>query len=699
MAKQKVSVELFYDGVWNDIVLDDDVLSSAIVIKRGQGDESSAPRPATVTLRLANDDDRYRTSNPLSPLYGKAGRNTPIRVSVGTSVRVTAEVSSWATDQTRDFRRTPRRGSAWCDIQAGGLLQRVGQWTEVLQSPITRQLSSYSSSLGLWPFEDDDGSAILTNVAGSLVSGTFTGNIDFRGDDGSEGSDQTLIVGSGASLRGTFKSVSTSGWQTLFHAKLAAAPSSATYSELFALTLSNGNTVRWSINNANYQVVTASSDGTVLSTVTVLWTSTTDPTTWVRYRLKMTVSAGTVSVEPAWYDENAAAVYGTSGTYAAAATGALRGWSIQGSSWTVDAAYSHVMGTSDSTLNLTSNYDAFASFNGYDGEKTAARWVRLMTENGLNYQYDGDFGTAALMGPQKSDTLPELIREIRDTEDGLIYDSADEVEITLRLRDSRYNQTPKLELFAGDMPALPREVTDDLDISNVVTAQQRNGGSATSRDDITPFVGTAPPPDGAGEYRRTVNVNIFDENDLSLWSDWYLSRGTVDLPRFPQVEVNMDAVSASTRAAAESVNIGDVITITGIREYVIRLNVLGYTETIGTHSRSIVFTCAPDQQFVIALYDDARYDSASSYSATNASVAATSLVIFTTNFGDVWSTVDTPYDILVAGEQMTVKTMGAVTGTGPYQQIATVTRGVNGIVKFINAGDDVHIATPGRYAL
>jgi hypothetical protein len=111
LPKQNVGVELYYSGSWHDIAATNDVYADTpITITRGQGDESAALRPAKISMSLANDDDTYRTSNPVSPLYGIAGRNTPMRVKVGGTVRGTAEASSWAPDQTQDFRR-PRRAA------------------------------------------------------------------------------------------------------------------------------------------------------------------------------------------------------------------------------------------------------------------------------------------------------------------------------------------------------------------------------------------------------------------------------------------------------------------------------------------------------------------------------------------------------------------------------------------------------------
>ena len=76
------TVELWYDDRWNDITPDVDV-SQGITIRRGRDDHQSSPSPASCRLTLINRDGRYSARNPLSPLYGKIGRNTPVRVRVG----------------------------------------------------------------------------------------------------------------------------------------------------------------------------------------------------------------------------------------------------------------------------------------------------------------------------------------------------------------------------------------------------------------------------------------------------------------------------------------------------------------------------------------------------------------------------------------------------------------------------------------
>lgn len=72
-------VELFYDGQWNDITCDV-VVRDSVVISRGRKDYSDSAEPSSLSLTLVNTDGKYSPRNPRSPLYGKIGRNTPIRV-------------------------------------------------------------------------------------------------------------------------------------------------------------------------------------------------------------------------------------------------------------------------------------------------------------------------------------------------------------------------------------------------------------------------------------------------------------------------------------------------------------------------------------------------------------------------------------------------------------------------------------------
>ncbi|MFC4494062.1 hypothetical protein ACFPA8_07940 [Streptomyces ovatisporus] len=72
-------VELNLNGEWADIT-DDVYLREDLIITRGRADESSTADPSKCTFLLDNRSGKYSPRNPYSPLYGKIGRNTPVRV-------------------------------------------------------------------------------------------------------------------------------------------------------------------------------------------------------------------------------------------------------------------------------------------------------------------------------------------------------------------------------------------------------------------------------------------------------------------------------------------------------------------------------------------------------------------------------------------------------------------------------------------
>jgi hypothetical protein len=699
-----ITVDLFYDGAWHDLVAADDVLAEQpIVIVRGDGDESAAMRPSSIVLRLANDDDRYRISNPESPLYGKAGVNTPLRVTIGGVTRGTGEVSSWRCGQSRDFRAFPRRGKAWADIEANGLSQRLNQWTEPLRSPMVRNALSLGSLTGLWPLEDTaDATTLSTPLAGGNP-GSFSGTVTLGDSLAPDGATASAQAGADGVLTGRFLASSVSGYQLSFSAYIPATLSGA-FQEIFRWTDTAGRTWAWETNNVDFAWRIYDFDGTTIDYQSGSH-STVALNQWIRYQIRVTVSGGTVTHEPTWWPQGGTGAAGVTKTFAATVAGQPVVWKTPATAYSTGANYCGVYAVADVT---DESPEIVEAFDGYRGETAGFRFVRLMAELVLDSATNGDITASALMGPQPAVSLPALLKEIRDTDDAVLFESKAAVNLILTMRNFRYNQTPALTIDAlqpdrSGLPALPVEVTDDLPIHNVVTASQRDGGEYTA-EDATTAMGTQAPPDGRGEYRQTVDVNVHSElAQLRPQAEWWLKRGTVDLPRFPQVTINLARMDAARIAEVESVTIGSVIEIVGYRENTIRLYVLGYTETIGwPKARSITYTCFPDQQFVTGTYDSGavRYDSRSTTLKTAVGIGVTALTFRTVNPMETWSITGVPYDVFIAGERCRVTAMGAASlVSGSYDQAGTVARSVNGVRKVLAAGTPIHVATPGRWAL
>jgi hypothetical protein len=704
-----VSLELFYDGAWRDVVADDDVLTRApIVMRRGQGDESQAPRPAQLTATLANDDDRYRTSNPESPLYGKAGRNTPTRVVVDGDVRTVVEASSWVSSQSRDFRRFPRRGSAQTELEAGGLLQRVNQWTTPLKSAFRYYNDTITGAIGYWPAEQERGSTTLVStIDGTKQQGGFTGAA-FDSQYRAPGSAPLMDIEDGAGMgfyfAGANSATSTTGWQLSWvarHETLIPGEQTIMYWETgdntaygLYLDSTTGNAIVYSSKNG-------------VPVLAAAWTyGDYDWSQWTLLSIEAHYAAGSTTISVNWTsaDGKQSGFFNPSFPDVPAS---LRWWSVLGGDGEIPpgSTIGHIMGVPWDAAGGTDLFGGArqVAFRGYDNEKAAYRLNRLCNLFDITLFVSNNFELSARMGPQPVATLEEHFREIVDTEDGLLLDLQSQIALFFWCRADRYARDVTLALTPHDLPALPPEVVDDLPIHNHVTVTQRDGAAATAVDATGPL-GTLPPPDGAGEYRQNKDVNVTAPRfQLPQLANWYLRRGTVDLPRFPQVTVNLAALSPARRAQVAAVDVADVITIDNFREDLIRLHVLGYTETIGhPNARSITFVCAPDEQFDVAVYDDTskRADSRTSTLSGSYSATATSMVVTFTDLRDQWSTTAVPYDWELAGERVTVTAMGAVTGSGPWTQTATVRRSVNGVRKPQVPGPvHIHRAQRARYAL
>lgn len=704
-VKQDVGLEIYYSGGWHDVAAADEVFADTVSVTRGQSSEGAAFRPCMVTGQLNNATDRYRTSNPESQLYGLAGRNTPVRVKVDGSVRGVAEASSWRCDQTNDFRASPRRGRAWTDLQAGGLLQRIGQWSEPVRSPFyLYNTTEVPSSVGYWPMEDPSGARRLYTPTPGARSSALRG-VEFGSQTRFAGSEPMLVLPDNPSTfaGGNFapgSPTATDGWQLSFAVNFGSIGGAGDVYSFLSWGMTDGSaySLTW-LDGTDLLLLADTRNGT--SMINTSFDISPQNTAWNRWNvfvLQATYSGGTTTLN-LYYMTEGSNVF--AGAYTASFSGvpsSLDGWQMRSGAAFNDVSVGHLIGTRGVADDFLSGY-RYLAWIGHDGETAADRFARLCSLRNVPYTILGTAAASQKMGPQQADRFEDLLKEIVTTDDALLYDDIDSIGIVLNLLNHRLNQDPALTLSPTDFRTLPKEITDDLGTHNVVTASQREGGDVTVTDSTT-SMGAQDPPSGVGEYQFTVDVNLADpEVDLEPVARWELNKGTVELPRYPTVTIDL-AASPGLVADAEAVDVGSVIEIVAWREYTIRLFVAGIREVIGTHTRTITFTCFPDRQYVVGVYDAAgnRYDLRSCTLNGPHSSSAASLALSIAE-DEAWSTTDTPYDLIIAGEQITVNTMAARTGSGPYSQVATsVTRSVNGIVKALPGGAPVHIATPGRYA-
>lgn len=630
--------------------------------------------------------------------------------------RGVVEVSSWQPDQTLSYRQSPARGRAWTAVTAEGLLRRLATWTEPIISAYGRQLLQESTLTDLWPLDDASGSATFHNLVGPGVAfnrfGVTAGTADHPGG----GEETCLAFNTSTQVDASFNRTGVSDYTFLMSFKvpesngLSAFPTADPFVSWVTV---QSVTYLFNVYDGGWQLQVFQGSATLLD-ISFLWGAGATEGTWVSMAISIgTNSSTTTKYNVQWTGEGITVPFVTSGTFSGL-TGQPDEWLM------LSPSDGNISGIKGAFVGKADRYDYSLSstllqaFAGYPGEQAGDRFVRLVTDAGFSPTLI-DSGTATgseLMGPQRPGVLFDLLKEIRDTDGGMIIDSPGEVGLTMRTRRNLYSQTAALALTFGTNVAEPfLPILDDLNTHNLVTVSQRDqGGAATSTDSTGPM-GTLPPPAGVGAAKQDITVNISSPvGQLQLLADWWRYMGTNPEARYSAVTVDFDA-NPEIEASGRAVKVGDRITVAGCDPDVIDLLVTGFTETQKTQKRNtLTYLCIPYRQYDVALYVASgatitsamkRYDSRTSTLNAGYAAGVSPMVVTFTDPLDAWSTVTVPYDWAVAGERITVTAMGAVTGTGPYTQSATVTRAVNGVSKAQVAGAPVHMHPDqqARYAL
>ena len=689
MAALNLVVQLFVAGVWTTY----GGYSEEGWSTRIGPDVESGLQPNKIEFTLANDDLSMDPSNVSSALYGQIGRNTPVRMLIDGTTITQAEASSWQPERTVEHVPGTGRGRSSITLVAEGLLRRLGRWEDPLGSPMTRQISGYPTLTGYWPLEDPSGSQRLAQIVTGAAPGNYSGTVTLAGDNGPGGADHALDMGVDGSISGRFLTPTGNGYQVVWAFKPSALPSSATYQTIFAFADTSGRTYAMQINNTTHQVVVTDIDGTVLSSPVI---GAAPPLEWTRYRIKVTVSGGTITYEPAWYTQDASTSWGITSTYAGTTTGRPRSWRADGNAWTNGASYSHVFAATDTSTDYLSG-DPRTAFNGYLGERAGWRFNRLLGELGLNRYITNANGTPP-MGRQKAGKILDLLEEIVRTDGGFIYDEPGDIALRMQPYNQLINRTTALALAYTDVVPPLKKVIDDVGVVNDVTVTNWDGTTFRS-EQTTGRLSTAVPPAGVGRYKKPLDVSLQRTDQIDDRGNWEIEQGTLERPRYQAIVLDL-LKSPGLRPTITALRPGDIVTLSGVEPDTIPLRVINIERRGGAVAEFVTLNCLPADVWLTGVYDSTarRYDSSSTTLNAGVTSVATSLVFTTAKLGDIWSTA-TPYDVRIAGQVNTVTAMTAPSGTGPYLQTATVTRGINGVTKALSAGAEIHVANQARWAL
>jgi hypothetical protein len=692
--------------VWTDIS-DDVYQRDPLTITRGKSDEQSQAAPQRMSFTLDNRDGRYSPRNPLSPLFGKIGRNTPIRCKIdnGTSQRFYGEISSFP----------PRWDEGHADnyvpIEAYGVLRRLGQGQPPLSNALRDWVLQQPTLAAYYPLSGGEDTKYSQNIAPGKTGSFF----------GSGGAAFTYGVDMGAAWLGTGMQVNATGdvpyLQGVGNAMGSNAALDFTFSSLamgvLDVQLWPTSDSYWNLRlNTSADACTAQvwyyddTAGILAETATGVITELRD-TELHTCRFELDTVAGPNVSYKVYID----GVQIDTGTNSLGQTLARVPFFRFHYSRFVNQTYvnlAHLVLWADNTAaNIPLVQDYTAAAFAYAGEFALDRIFRVAADGDVFVDVFGNSDESSTMGPQFTESRLDQIRDCETTDMGILTDSRVDTFVVPTLnyiaRSGMYNQSTwfTLNYNAGQVVAPLEPIDDDQTTRNDVTATRREGGSARYAIDTGPL-STQDPPHGVGHYDTEVTVNVQTDGQLLGIASWVANFGTLDKARWPSVTVNLNApgMNSILRAKILSADIGKQFTITGMQKAFIyddvSLVIVGYTEVIDPFVHTITFNCMPAEPFMVAEYGTARYDADGSTVTSNITATATSLSA-TKSGTTLWTTDPTafPFDIRVGGERMTVTN---ITGsTSP--QTMTVVRSKNSVVKAQTSGTAIALWNTPRYAL
>lgn len=568
--------------------------------------------------------------------------------------RFRGEVSEWPSRWDVSGR------DVWVPVQASGILRRLGQGAAPLASPLRRDYTGQSAArvnVAYWPLEDGrdaEQAASALPAVGPLA----TVGLTFAEDSSLPGSLALPALGAASSLTGAVLAAATGRWQVDWWL-LAGSVTGSDNVLMQWTTTGTAATWRLTLDAGNLRLSAYSASGALLGS------SVTNPASlvgggWYSMKVSATQSGGNIAWTVLWSSIDGTYAWVQSGSVAGT-NGNVTGVATQFGAGLAGANIGHLAVRSDV-------YQMFAGpALGHPGEDAWFRVGRLCQEQGIPYVMGGTVPPDTLVGVQHVDTLLNLLGEAMAADGGTLGEDIELPALSVRSRASRYNQPAALALdYAVEGHVAPplEPLDDDQHIRNSITVQ-RAGGSSMPVALTSGPLSTQAPPGGVGLYDEQVTLSLYSDDQLPDIAAWRLYLGTQDVTRYPTVHIDLAAGPALIDQVL-ALREGDRVTIahppSWLPPALIDLIAEGWTETIGVYDWDIVINGSPGGPWRVAQLDDAvlsRLDTGGSQLAAAATSTATSLSVATT-VGPVWSPnlVDSPFDLSVAGERVTVLAVG-----------------------------------------
>ncbi|NMO52034.1 hypothetical protein HH310_12605 [Actinoplanes sp. TBRC 11911] len=649
--------------------------------------EEASPEPTTWTV-TANDTVCQGSGVGLRPWRPAANTNA------GTVIMSFDDLEIEAIEHTGVVWEWPprwdkSRKDATATITSSGILRRLQQGKTPLRSPITRMVLR-NSPWAFWALEDE---SEAKSAASALPRGTAAGanNVEFgQNSPVLPGALQTVGMTASTVLAASFLPMGTpTVWAVVWFAQLLAPPAART--TIMKVT-STGTVRTWTfdLDATGMYLTGVDADGNTVISAINSYAAQITPPRWIAYDLIVTQVGGTIDAKLliAGIDVTISGGFFMSDT-ATGTIGAPTGWRAEGSlgfnggRMASVAAYNHEPPFIDAEF--------INAANGYVGELAAARVKRLCAEQGVQLVVEP--GDSEPLGAQRVDTFLNLLYAAEAADLGILYERG--AGLGYRPRYARYNRAVELALdFApGDVAEPPEPTDDDQQLRNSWTITRDGGSSAVAQDDAS--------IEAVDLLDDSATVAIATDDRLPDWANWRLKTTTVDEYRWPLIVLQLARNTGQIplwRAAKPFPRTTIANEPSQVAGNAVDITALGHTQRLEPYSWTVELNCAPTGPWgEVGVYEKSRWNPRTTTLKTGVTNSAISLIFRTTNLAITWST-NTPYDVVIAGERLTVTAMGTASlVSGANEQTATVTRGT--VSKPLPAGAEIRIAARQRYGL
>ena len=591
--------------------------------------------------------------------------------------RFHGEIASWkpTSDETGNL--------LLMEVEGAGILRRLTQGARALHSPVYQCITSFVNDSWLidyWPLEDGTDSTQVASGNGG-TAGTFVGTVNFASYSDGPGTDPIAVLDDTSMITLPVRSYTDTGQVkviSMWHIPSGTVPNNTVLLRIFG----TGTARRWDLfyTTGGGLGLTAYNDVGVAidSTGGVAFgidndhfylaiELTQDGATVDNLILTQIIDVPGVAAGTNQFTDSFTCTLGTITQIMVAPVGAAG-----------DAAVGHV-----ALANYTGAFhymqvgdsDDLATW-GYFREPAARRFARLCTENRVAFELYGNANESTTMGVQRSGRLLDLLHECTDAEQGILYESRHALGLAFRTREALYNQAASTVSYDDEHLSLPfGPIEDDQHIHNRVEVA-RQGGSRSTRTQLTGPLSIHEPPTGVGTYDRgTITLNLEEDDQTALLAAWIRFLGTWDELRYPALSVELarqqwQANIALTRFLL-GLDSGRMLLLDELPDWLPpdspMLLVRGYTERFWKFNHEMTLNLAPGWP-----YEVWQLDTAGSVLALGIDASDTVLKI-TTTLGPAWSMTEEPYHIQIAatGEAMTVTDMTTAAATFVAQGTST----------------------------